>query len=118
MNTINLPITLYTLDELTEQARTFAIEEHREFLLSIMTPSDFISGDPEFDTPEELQKAYESEYNYTLENDDTVVESIETNEYQFYSDGAIAHILYKFPDGTASSRETWLKQNGQEFRIA
>lgn len=43
-------IKLYTLNELPENARQKAIEEHRQFELSIMSPDDFISGCPEYDT--------------------------------------------------------------------
>lgn len=77
-------IKLYTLDELSEQARKKAIEEHRQFELSIMTPEDFISGVPEYDTEEELQKAYDAEYDYYLMNDEPIIENIEANNYYFY----------------------------------
>ena len=54
-------VKLYALNELSENARQKAIEEHRQFELSIMSPNDFISGCPEYDTEEELQKAYEAD---------------------------------------------------------
>lgn len=87
MKTIS--INIYSLDELNEKARNRAIEEHRKFLLSIMCPEDFISGCPEYDTPEELEKAYNSEYEYYLKNDEPIIESIEANEYMFFSNGEI-----------------------------
>lgn len=89
MKTIS--INIYSLDELNEKARNRAIEEHRAFLLSIMCPEDFISGCPEYDTPEELKKAYNSEYEYYLMNDEPIIESIEINEYMFFSNGEIYH---------------------------
>lgn len=56
MNTYNISINLYKLSELSGKAQAHAIEEHRYFMLSDMTPEDFISGNPEYDTAEELQK--------------------------------------------------------------
>ncbi len=87
-------VTLYKLDELNDKARQKAICEHRYFLLSIMSPSDFISGDEKYDTPEELQKAYNSEYDYILFNDEPVIESIEINDYYFFFDGSIADVRH------------------------
>ena len=49
-------IGIYKFDELNPDAREKAIFDHRCFLLSIMQPNDFISGCPEYDTEEELQK--------------------------------------------------------------
>ena len=51
-----ITINLYSLEELSESAKSRAIDEHRQFLLSTMSPSDFISGDEKYDTPEELHK--------------------------------------------------------------
>lgn len=82
-------IYVYKFEELEKYAKNKAIEEHRQFLLSIMTPNDFISGCAEYDTAEELQKTYEAEYEYYLENDEPIIESIECNEYNFTSDGEI-----------------------------
>jgi hypothetical protein len=82
-------IYVYKFEELEEHAKNKAIYEHRNFLLSIMTPNDFISGDPQYDTEEELQKAYESEYNYYLFEDEPIIESIECNDYNFTSDGEL-----------------------------
>ena len=47
----NFNINLYTFAELSANAKAKAIEEHRRFLLDDMQPEDFISGDPEYDTP-------------------------------------------------------------------
>lgn len=87
MKTIN--INIYNFDELNDKAKNRAVDDHRNFLLSIMRPNDFISGDPEYDTPEELEKTYQSEYEYYLMNDEPIIESIEINEYMFYSNGEI-----------------------------
>jgi len=84
-------ITLYQFQELPEKSQRKAVDDHRYFLLGEMHPNDFISGDPEYDTPEELQKTYEAEYDYYLMNDDPIIENIETNEYYFFHDGTLAN---------------------------
>ena len=88
---LNVSVTLYKFEELSDKAQQRAIQEHRAFLLTIMHPDDFISGDPEYDTPEELQSAYEAEYEYYLSNDDPIIESIECNGYYFFCDGTLAN---------------------------
>ena len=82
-------IGVYKFDELEKYAKDNAIESHRQFLLSIMCPNDFISGCEEYDTPDELRKAYDSEYDYYLCNDEPIIESIEANDYSYYSNGEI-----------------------------
>lgn len=82
-------IGVYKFNELSVDARNKAIDDHRCFLLSIMRPDDFISGDPEYDTPEELQKTYEAEYAYYETNDDPIIECIEANDYDYYENGEI-----------------------------
>jgi len=84
-------INLYEFSELNEKAKENAIFEHRDFLLSTMQVSDFISGDSEYDTPENLKKSFDSEYDHVLNNDEPIIESIEANEYLFYSDGKLAN---------------------------
>ena len=110
-----ITIKLYSFEELGAIAQQKAIHEHRRFMLDIMQPSDFISGEDKYDTPEQLQAQYNAEWDYVAENDEPVIESIEANEYLFYDSGDLAHIVYKFPNGT---RETWLKMNGLEYQIA
>lgn len=113
----NITIKLYELDELGEKARARAIDEHRNFMLETMYPEDFKSGDPQYDTPEELEKAYNAEYDYISMNDEPVIESIECNEYLFFEDGELAHVTHycgKHP----LSGQTWLKYHGSEYRIA
>ena len=94
MKTVHIEICLYSFDELSEKAKEKAINDHRAFLLEEMQPDDFISGDPEYDTPEELQKCYESEYDYYLFNDDPIIESIECNDYMFLKSGELAHTIH------------------------
>ena len=82
-------INLYAFNELSDKAKEKAIEEHREFMLSVMRPEDFISGCKEYDTPEELEKIYNAEYDYILYNDEPIIDNIEANEYLFYKNGEI-----------------------------
>lgn len=86
-------VNIYNFNELCKSAREIAIEEHRMFLLERMDKDDFISGDEEFDTEEKLQEAYNCEYDYYLENDEPIIESIEINEYYFYEDGSMANVV-------------------------
>ena len=93
MKAVNIEIKLFQFNELLEEAKRKAIEEHRNFLLSIMLKEDFISGDPEYDTEDELEKTYNAEYDYVLFNDEPVIESIECNEYYFFYDGELANTV-------------------------
>ncbi len=113
MKTIS--VNLYSFEELSVKAKEKAIEDHRNFLLEDMRPEDFISGDPEYDTPEKLEEAYNSEYFYVLENDDVVIESIEANDYMFYASGKMAWIKYKFPNH--EMREMYVHHNGEDVLI-
>lgn len=88
-----ITIKLYSFSELNEKAKRKAIEAHREFELSIMAPDDFVSGIAEYDTPEELQKTYEAEFDYYAMNDEPIIENIEANDYLFYENGELAHIV-------------------------
>lgn len=83
-------INLYTFDELSEKAKEKAIAEHREFLLSMMSPNDFISGDIEHDTAAILQATYEIEYEYYCLCDEPIIESLQINEYEFFQNGELA----------------------------
>lgn len=109
-----MPIELYSFEELNQDARQAAIEEHRSFLLDAMTPADFISGDPEYDTPEELRKQYNAEYDYYMDNDEPIVDSILANEYMFYKSGIMANVQYIHRHG---ERLTVLKAYGQTIPI-
>ena len=117
MYSINISVNLYTLDELSDRARNRAIREHRDFLLSVMSPNDFISGDSEYDTPEKLNEAYESEYDYYLMNDEPIIESIEINEYLFFCDGEIANVTHYCGKHPLSGK-TVLHYLGKDYEIA
>lgn len=116
MKNINVSITLYQLNELDEKARGKAIDEHRIFELSIMQPSDFISGDAEYDTPEELQKTYEAQYDYYLNNDEPIIENIEANEYLYFADGSMASVT-QYCGKHPLSGKTFFTFQGIEYDI-
>lgn len=116
MKTANIIINLYSFDELNDNAKEKAINDHRMFLLEIMQPEDFISGDPEYDTPEELEKAYNSEYDYYLFNDDPIIESIECNEYLFFENGELARTIH-YCGKHENAGKTSFVFNGAEYWI-
>ena len=111
-----ITIKLFSLSELSEKARNKAIEEHRNFMLSTMSPEDFISGDPEYDTPEELQKTYDAHFNYCAENDEPTIESIEANGYLFFENGELAQTV-RYCGNHPLAGETHLIFNGIDYCI-
>ena len=111
-----ITIKLYSFSELDEKAKRKAIEAHREFMLSLMTPDDFISGIAEYDTPEELQKIYEAEYDYYLFDDEPIIENIEANEYLFFENGELAHTV-RYCGAHPLSGETHFIFNGADYII-
>ena len=118
MFSFDITIKVYTLDELSYNARERAIFEHRQFLLSEMCPNDFISGEPEYDTPEQLEEQYKSEYEYYENNDEPIIESIECNDYLFFEDGTLANTCHYWKNHPTKSDQTWIKYKGKEYRIA
>ena len=111
-----ITIKLYSFSELSEKAKRKAIEDHREFELSMMKPEDFVTGIPEYDTPEELQKAYEAQYDYCLMNDDPIIENIEANDYLFFANGELAHTITYCGDHPLAG-ETHFFFNGADYVI-
>jgi hypothetical protein len=79
MKTVNVKINLLSFAELSEDAKEKAINEHRNFLLSVTSPEDFdFDGDYEA-----TMKEYE-------ENDKPIIENIEANKYLFFESGELA----------------------------
>lgn len=111
-----ITIKLYSLSELSGKAKGKAIEAHREFMLNIIGPDDFISGIAEYDTPEELQRTYEAQYDYYLMNDEPIIENIEANEYLFFEDGELAHTVH-YCGGHPLSGETHFMFNGVDYLL-
>lgn len=89
-------INLYRIDELDPMERQLAIWSCRSSMLDSLSPEDFISGDPEFDTPEELGFQYDMEREYILTEDEPVLEYIEANNMLFFYDGSAAPTFYKY----------------------
>jgi len=111
-----ITIKLYSFSELDKKAKRKAIEAHREFMLSIMRPEDFITGIPEYDTPEELQKTYEAEFDYYAMNDKPIIESIEANDYLFFANGELAHTV-RYCGNHQLAGETHFIFNGVDYLI-
>ena len=84
---LKVEINLYNFSELSPEAQRKAIEEHRRFLLDTLQP-DFIDGVTDWNDPEKMEM-YWAEYGDISDNDETVVESIEANEYKFLADGEL-----------------------------
>lgn len=113
---LNVTINLYAFSELSERAQQKAISDHRVFLINTMEENDFIFGDPVYDTPEKLKEAYEAEFDYYLMHDEPIIESIEINEYLFYSDGSICWTChYCGPHPLAGQTE--VKIHGESYFI-
>ena len=74
-------IDLFSLDELDMDAKSIAINEHKEFLLSIFDASYY-----------EGENYTYSQYNKDLKKKD-IIESIEANNYLFFNSGKMAHCL-------------------------
>lgn len=111
-----ITIKLYSFSELSEKAKRKAVEDHREFMLSLMAPDDFITGIPEYDTPEELQKTYEAEYDYYATNDAPIIEDIEANDYLFFENGDLAHTI-TYCGNHPLAGETHFIFNGADYII-
>lgn len=89
-----ITIHLYQYEELDERAKRRALYEARMDAVSNMRPEDFVSGDPEFDTPEELENQCELEKEYYEREDEPVIEYINDNGYWFFHDGTMADTYY------------------------
>ena len=111
-----ITIKLYSFSELGEKAKRKAIEEHRAFMLSLMALDDFITGIAEYDTPEELQKTYKAQYDYYLMNDEPIIENIEANDYLFFENGELAHIVH-YCGNHPLAGETHFIFNGKDYII-
>jgi hypothetical protein len=78
----NVTISLYSINELSKEAKNKAIAEHKEFLID--TYSDDL-----YDVSFDMTR---SKYAKQLTKAD-VIESIEINDCLFYSDGEMAHTI-------------------------
>jgi len=74
-------INIYEYSELNSKAKERAISEHEAFLLSIGNEFENENG--------EIVREYPNEIELT-----EVIDSIEANEYLFYSDGDLANVTH------------------------
>jgi hypothetical protein len=97
-----ITIKLYSFSELSEKAKRKAIEAHREFELSIIELNNFKNGI--------------AEYDYYARNDEPIIENIEANEYLFFENGELAHIV-RYCGAHPLSGETHFIFNGADYII-
>jgi len=83
-------VTLYTHHDLEEQAYMKAISERREYLKASLAPEDFINGYPAHDTPENLQKEYQHQYDIIDNYDDFIEDDMDATHAFYYEDGSLA----------------------------
>lgn len=95
-------IEVFKLNELQEHARQRAIYEHENFLVS--EGQEIENEDGELETV-----AYNPE-------EEQVIESIEANEYFFYSTGELADVV-SYCGAHERAGETILKHDGKEYDI-
>ena len=80
MKPVKVKINLYQFDELSEEAKEKAIEEHRQFLLEATYESDY-----------DFEGDYEARLEEIENSNEPVIECIRINEYWFFEDGELAN---------------------------
>jgi|SRR5690606_28645727 len=96
-------INLYSFNELNENARKKAIEEHYCFMVSL--PPEYEDENGEMKTEE----------NYDPSNEE-VIDNIELNDYLFYRDGNVA-CCTTFTDKHPRAGETILQIGSEEYKV-
>lgn len=96
-------INLYSLSELSEEAKSKAIAEHASLLLS--------QGDEMENEAGELETIYRDDI-----EDSEVIESIEANEYLFFKNGDMARCT-NFTGTHKRTGETALFLHGEEYLV-
>ena len=76
-------INLYNINELSKDAKDFAVGEHKDFLMSVYSDSDF----------DECFKMTRSKYEKSLTKK-YIIEDILDNDYLFFRDGTLAYITH------------------------
>ena len=110
---IEVKIKLYRLEELPETSRRRAIEDHRTFMLDTLTP-DYIDGVTDWSDPEKMEM-YRDEYQYIVNHDEPVTESIDINEYLFFYNGDLAHVTHY--TGGPFNGQIWAAIGGERYLI-
>src|SRR3972149_5406197 len=82
MKTVDIRVRLYSFSELVEHAKERAINEHRNFLLSVESVDNF-----------EYPEDYEMTMRYYEDNDEPIIENIEANEYLYFDSGELANCI-------------------------
>jgi len=77
---LTVSINLYSLNELNEKARLFAINDYANFLEEIGQECEDENGEMHTD--------------YSRPDDETTIETIEANKYLFFEDGTMASITH------------------------
>jgi hypothetical protein len=78
----NVNLKLYSFNELSDEAKRFAIERHRDFLLNTTSEDDF-------EYPEDCASCIED----IEKNDEYVIDNIVVNDYIYYTDGEMARCI-------------------------
>lgn len=109
-----ITIKLYSFAELIGKAKEKAIEDHRRFMLSMLETEDYrdmAEGDEK-----EMQRLYDSEWDYYDGNDEPIIENIEINEYLFFENGELAHTV-QYCGSHPLAGQTHLFLNGVDYNI-
>lgn len=106
-------ISLYTIDELNDEARAAAVEIHRRGMLDDLRP-DYIDGVTDWDDPEKMEM-YEAEYDQIYSDDTYVVSNIRANEYLYYADGCLCWTCTYVSGPKKGIRE--YRVHGETYRI-
>jgi len=98
-------INLFEINELSKEKKDFAIDEHKEFLVSIYQDDDF----------DESFNMTRSKYSKSLRKMD-IVESIEANDYLFFEDGSLAKTV-QYVEKHPRAGEHMFEFMGSEYPI-
>lgn len=102
MKNIKIDIALYEFSELDHIARTFALDDMRDFMDSI--PLEY-----ENDKGEMISE-------YVQRSDAEIIDTIEINEYLYFSDGVQANII-RYVDNHPLAGLSILTLNGQKYPL-
>ena len=95
-------VRLYKVNELDKEAKRFAINKHKEFLISIFEPFD--SG---YKTLTEYKKGLNNAY---------ILEEIEINDYLYSADGELLSTVF-YTGKHPRAGEHVLTFHGSEYKI-
>jgi len=102
MKKVNIEIKLYQFNELSDEAKSYAIEEHYSFLHNLGMEVELADG-----------RMATEEYRPSTNE---VIENIEINEYYFYESGELAETV-KYTGKHPLSGKTFYIFQGNEIEI-